>query len=622
MKRSFWRNCIALLGVSLLALAGGSAPVGAVDVDAALAGWAAQPFGKFVEGTYTILMQRDPDSLWDATGALAASYGVERFAETTDISLDALAETRRIETEILRLLRSVDRASLSIGEQVTYDAYESLLVERIDVGTYPLGDVCIGPAAYGVHNRQLELLNVLPIRDADDARDYVARLRSVATWMQQLLDVLHARASAGIVPTLDVLQRAVQDLTVGILQGDVREPDPLLTDAYIAFDERLRAIPGLGADQRLGLLDEAASAIRDSVLPAYRALRNALVQLHATATSDVGVGRFPDGDAYYKTLLLHYAGTGDSPAHLHALGLALIAQIEGELRAFAASRFGWPVDLPMAQLSARIDAAKASRPEGGMLQAEYEKLLASAEEALPTFFGRLPTSDLEWRVDPLGPPAWYESPPLDRSEPGTFVVSLENPTLGTMYDEAVLVHHETFPGHHLQFGVAADLVAPSFQRLPAVPVCGRHPFFQAFTEGWALYAQDLAEEMGLYDDNPVGNLWRLRLALTQVVRMVADTGMNALGWTWADAATYLEGILGVRQGPSVLLRYEAAPGQACGYAAGYAMILELRARAEERLGAAFDLRAFHDALLGNGALPLPVLEHAIDDWIERQLAGG
>lgn len=620
---SVWRSCVALcLGVSLLVSAGGSAAAGTSGVDAALAGWAARPFGEFVEGTYTILMQRDPDSLWDATGTLAAVYGVARYAEMTDISLEALAETRRIETEILRLLRGVDRSSLSIDEQVTYDAYEKLLADRIDFGAYPLGDICVGPAAYGVHNRQLELLNVLPIHDADDARDYVARLLSTATWVQQLLAVLHERATAGIIPALDVLQRAEQDLTLGILQGDVREPDPLLVDAYVTLDERLREVAEIGADQRAELLGEAASAIRDSVLPAYRSLRDALVRLQAAAPAGVGVASLPGGDDYYENLLRHFVGTGDSPAELHALGLELVAQIEAELRAFASSHFGWPHDLPMAQLSARIDAAKVTRPEGDALRAEYEKLLASAELALPTFFGRLPSLELGWRVDPLGPPAWYESPPLDCSAPGFLVVSLANPTLGTMYDEATLMHHEAFPGHHLQFGVAADLAVPTFQQLPSIPVCGRHPFFQAFTEGWALYAQDLAEEMGLYKDNPVGNLWRLRLALTQVVRVVADTGMNALGWTWNDAAAYLEGVLGVRQGPSVLLRYETSPGQACGYTAGYAMILKLRARAEERLGAAFDLRAFHDALLGSGALPLPVLERAIDDWIERQLAGG
>jgi uncharacterized protein (DUF885 family) len=127
--------------------------------------------------------------------------------------------------------------------------------------------------------------------------------------------------------------------------------------------------------------------------------------------------------------------------------------------------------------------------------------------------------------------------------------------------------------------------------------------------------------MGLYDDDPVGNLWRLRLALTQSVRIVADTGVNALGWTWADAASYLEGVLGVRQGQNVLLRYESAPGQACGYSVGYFTILELRAQAEERLGDAFDLRAFHDAVLSHGALPLPILEQVIADWIDQRMAG-
>lgn len=618
--RIVWRDCVALcLGVSLLASAGDSLPAGSSDVDAALAGWAARPFGEFVEGTYAMLMRRDPDSLWDSTGALATAYGVTSYAEMTDISPAALKETQRIETEVLRLLRTFVREALPDEEAISYDAYEWLLEDRIAAGAYPLWHVCVGPSTYGVQNMQLQLLNVLPIRDERDARDYVARLSATEIWMEQLLDGLRAREAAGVVPSRPMLELAAQDLTLGILQEDVQEPDPRRAEAYTTFDERLLAIPGLDATVHAALLDEAASAIRDAVLPAYRALRDYLVQLESGATSDIRVTRWPGGDAYYEQLLHHYVGTGDDSAALHARGLGYVARIEAQLRDDAHLRLGWPRDLPMAQLSARIDAAKVTRLEGEALRAEYERLVAETQTALPTFFGRLPTVEMGWLIDPLGPPAYYQAPSVDRSVPGAFVVSLANPTFGTMYDEAVLVHHETFPGHHLQFGVAAELDIPTIQRLPVVPVCGRHPYFQAFTEGWALYAQNLAAEMGLYDDDPVGNLWRLRLALTQVVRVVADTGMHALGWTWSEAAAYLEGVLGVRQGQSALLRYESAPGQACSYAAGYFLLIELRARAEERLGDRFDIRGFHDCVLGHGAVPLSLLERVVDAWIERQL---
>ncbi len=601
--------CVAVVIAGLL-----GACVAASPASADLATLSTQSLRAFIDDSYGILMRRDPDSLWDSEGKLAATYGVERYAEMTDLSPSGLEETRRVETEILRLLRTFDRAKLSAEEQISYDAYEWLLEDRIAAGAYPLWDVGVGPSTYGIETRQLQLFTVLPVRDADDARDYVTRLQATATWVDQLLAGLRAREAAGVVPTLYVLQQAELDLTLGVLQEDAGDPDPRMAEAYTTFADRLADL-FLEDEEETALLNDAAAAIRDDVFPAYRALRDYLAELQSRATSDVGVSGYPGGATYCAQVLHHYVGTGASAEELHALGLREVARIDAELRAAASAGFGWPSDLPMAELTARIDAAKSTRSEGEELQAEYCRLLAEAQAPLSAYFGLLPSVGLEWRIDPLGPPAYYQAVPLDRSAPAYFVVSLANPALGTMYDEAALVYHETVPGHHLQFGVAVGLDLPAFQRIPAAPLGVQHPDFQAFTEGWALYSEHAAAEMGLYADNPVGNLWRLRLELTQMVRLVADTGMNALGWTWADAAAYLEGALGVKQRQSGLLRYESAHGQSCGYNVGYITLLELRRRAEERLGAAFDVREFHSAVLGHGALPLEILERVVDEWI-------
>lgn len=617
-----YKRGFLVLAVSASLVAVTALPQTASTAVADPAAWADRPFLEFVEGTYSALMRRDPDALWDATGLLAAAYGVDSFAEMTDISPEALDETRRIEEETLRLLRRFDRGSLSLEEAVSYDAYEWLLEDRIAAASYPLWDACVGPSTYGAPMRQILLFDTLPIRDLEDARDYVARLRSTTRWMAGLIGALRTRAAVGAIPTLYVLQQSALELTQGILQEDARDPDPRQTEAYKTFAARLETLSDLRDAERAQLLGEASAAIHDDLIPAFRALRDVLVELQRVASSDAGLGRRAGGSAYYQQLLDHYVGTGAGPEALHARGRAEVARLDTRLRDAAFAAFGWPRDLPMAELSARIDRADSTRLEGEALRAEYEALVIDAELALPTFFGRLPSTDLEWLVDPQGPPAYYQAPPLDSPGPGTFVVSLLSPTLGTAYDEAALVHHETFPGHHLQFALAADLQVPSFQRLPVTPVCVAHPAFQALTEGWALYAEELAAEMGLYAGDPIADLWRLRLQLTQVVRIVADTGMNALGWTWPQAAAYLETTLGARQRQSVQLRYESAPGQACGYAAGYFLLLDLRARAQALLGDRFDVRAFHDEVLAHGALPLPVLELVIDAWIARVLADG
>ncbi len=609
------REAVAVAALaSMSASPSGSGPT----VDAKLAELASQPLAAFIEGSYALLMQRDPDSLWDPTGLAAAEYGVDRYAALSDISPTALQETRRIETEILHLLRTVDRSSLGEADQVSYDAYEWLLEDRIAAGAYPLWDACIGPSTYGVETRQLQLFNVLPVRDAEDAHDYVTRLRRISDWMDQLLAGLAARQAKGVVPTLYVLQAAVQDLTSGVLQDDAVSPDPRLAEAYTTFEQRLRTVAALSSADRGEFLDAAAAAIRDCVFPAYRKLRDALVALQGVATSDVGVARFSDGSDYYAHLLCHYVGSGATAAELHELGLREVARIDAELRDAAATVLGRPRDLPMVELNAEIQSAKTTFPEGAALRREYDGFLAEAQARLRLYFEELPALGLEEIVDPDGPAAYYISPPLDRSGPGLFAMNLLNPAAMTMYDEAVLVYHETVPGHHLEFALALDQRLPTFQSAPITPLVAQHPAFQAFTEGWALYGEHLAAEMGLYDQNPVGNLWRLRLELTRAVRLVADTGMNALGWSWADAATYLEGALGIKQRQSALLRYESAPGQACGYNAGYFLILELRARAQAALGTAFDLREFHDRVLEHGALPLPVLERVISDWIEEK----
>lgn len=606
----------AAIALAIVAGLSGICPASTSSAGAELETLASRSLGAFMEGSYDVLLRRDPDSLWDAEGRTAVAYGVESYATLTDISPDALAETHRIEAEILQLLHGYQTASLTEEDQLSYDAYEWLLEDRLASAPYDYWDYCIGPSTYGVQNRQLELFNILPVRDLEDAHDYVARLRGMGAWMSQLLEGLRLREREGYVPTRTMVQMAEGEITAGILQEDAANPDPEALDAYITFCQRLADLPGITAADRDALQANAAAAIRDVVVPAFRALRAYLVGLEAEARDEVGLTSLPGGADYYTYALHHYVGTSATAEDLHALGLAEVAKLTEELRTLGASAFGWPRDLPMSELNSRIQNAKTEYLEGEELLARYRQLLAQAWDAYDRFFTARPTSDVVFSVDPAAPPAYYQAPPFDLSSPGLCVASLQNAALSTLYDDAVLMHHETVPGHHIQIGLALDGDFPTFRKAPIGTLYTQHPAFQAFTEGWALYGQQLAAEMGLYADDSVGHLWQVRLELTQVVRLVADTGMNALGWTWQEAATYLESALGVKQRQSVALRYESAPGQACGYSIGYITLLSLRQRAEDRLGDAFDIREFHEAVLRHGALPLEILERAVDAWIE------
>jgi uncharacterized protein (DUF885 family) len=198
-------------------------------------------------------------------------------------------------------------------------------------------------------------------------------------------------------------------------------------------------------------------------------------------------------------------------------------------------------------------------------------------------------------------------------------VNLDVSPLYVDYNEHVLVHHETIPGHHTQLALAQELDLPGYQRFYSV-----HPYiqnydFQAYTEGWAMYAEVLGWEMGLYDGEPLANLGRLRLRLLRVVRMVVDTGIHAKGWTLEEAAAYLEEVTGMPQSNARLTRYLVNPGYSCGYNIGGLKILEMRERARERLGDRFDIKEFHNVVLGSGILPIDILENVVNDWIDGKL---
>jgi uncharacterized protein (DUF885 family) len=356
--------------------------------------------------------------------------------------------------------------------------------------------------------------------------------------------------------------------------------------------------------------------IEETFIPSFDNVRKYLIRLDGLTTNEAGVWKFPNGEAYYAYILRHHTTTDLTPEEVHELGLAEVARIQAEMRS-AAAELGHPPDMTMAALDALI-SAEVDLVEGDALLAEYEERIAQADEASAGFFDIYPSAPPVVVFDPNAPIGYYEPPPLDGSGPGRMPTNLQNPARYTLYNVPVLVHHETIPGHHVQMAVAQELGLPNFRRDHIFNVYRQHLPFQAYVEGWALYAEQLAWEMGLYEGDPLGNLGRLRLELHRTARMVVDTGIHAMGWTMGEAADYMETATGVPYALERLYQIVAIPGQACGYSVGRIKILELRQRAMDRLGDQFDIQEFHNVILGNGALPLTVLEHTVMEYIDAK----
>ncbi len=584
------------------------------SVDQVLAGLEGLPVEQFMEESYRQLQLRDPDTL--LMNGLASEYGLEPSCWFTDRSDAAIRETQRLESAVLDLLRSYDRTALTPDQRLSYDVYEWYLDDLVRGHEFMYDSYLVN--SLGNWDMIYWLFSFLvenhPLDDEQDARDYIVRLAQLDTWTDQLLEGLRLREQAGVVPPHKLLERSIQQLeTRLVMRNNLSFYAPGI-ELYTSFRNRLDSVDGLSSDRRQALLDRALTEIEETFVPSFDELRQYLIRLDSLATNEAGVWKFPEGDAYYAYILRHHTSTDLTPQEVHQLGLAEVERIQSEMR-LAAAELGYSPDTSMAELDELI-SMEIDLVEGDALLAEYERRIAQADEAAADFFDLYPSAPPVVEYDADAPIAYYEPPPLDGSGPGRMPSNLQNPAGYTLYNVPVLVHHETIPGHHVQATVAQELGLPNFRRDHIFNVYRQHLPFQAYVEGWALYAEQLAWEMGLYEGDPLGNLGRLRLQLHRTARMVVDTGIHALGWTMGEATDYMETATGVPYASEQLHQIIAVPGQACGYSVGRIKILELRQRALEQLGDQFDIQEFHNVILGNGALPLPILEGLVTEYID------
>lgn len=479
----------------------------------------------------------------------------------------------------------------------------------------------------GMHtNLPQFLINFHRVDDESDMRAYIARIGGAGRVLRQSLERAQLAAGEGV-HAPHFAYEAVITQSRAVITGQPFDPgaDAAPSPLWADIETKLAGLVEAGAigERRADeLRANAAEALRESLAPAYEALISwAESELPKTDAVATGVWKLPDGEAFYEERLAASTTTDMTADEVHALGLAEVARIQDEMREVM-REVGFDGTLEEFFAYVRTDPrffypnTDAGREAYLQLARDY---LDAMEARLPDYFGLLPKAGLEvrrvesFREEPGGAQHYVQATP-DGSRPAVYYAHLIDMTSMPKPDLESVTYHEGLPGHHLQISIA--------QELEGVPTFRTQIGFTAYIEGWALYSESLAREMGFYED-PYSNFYALGAEIWRAIRLVVDTGLHAKGWTQEEAVQYFIDNSPVSEGQirSEIERYIVTPGQATSYKIGMIRIQELRRRAESELGDDFDIRGFHDTVLGGGALPLSILERRVEAWIEDEEAG-
>ncbi len=456
------------------------------------------------------------------------------------------------------------------------------------------------------------LINIHRVDNKSDARAYVSRLYGIGPGMNQAIEQAKARAGQGIMPPKWVYPYVINDAR-NVITGapfDSGPDAPLFAD----FKGKVGKLNISQIEKDL-LIADAAQALNSAVKPAYEALISEMTAQEKVAGTDDGVWRFNDGAGYYAERLANYTTTNMTPEQIHQLGLAQVARIHKEM-GVVQKKMGVKGDLQAFFKYMRTEP-KFYAPETAEGRALYLSETQKAKDAitplLPKWFGTLPQAPLvvkpveAFREKSAGK-AFYQSPAPDGSRPGTYYANLYKMADMPLTEVEALFYHEGVPGHHLQLAIQTELKGvPAFRKFGGVT---------AYSEGWGLYSEKLAKDMGLYTD-PARDFGRLQLELHRAIRLVVDSGLHYKRWSRETAIKYVEDNSADAPGGIVkaIERYIIYPGQATAYMVGRLKISELRDKAQKALGKKFDIRGFHDTVLKSGPVPLDVLEEQVDAWI-------
>jgi uncharacterized protein (DUF885 family) len=538
---------------------------------------------------------------------VATSRGDHRFdADLGDyISPTWMANSLGIEQESLEKLQKIDPAKLKGEDRITYDVFEFGLRSRIERFRYP-DELLPFNQVFSIPTQFVVLgsgQGVHPFRTLQDYDNFLSRMDGLVAWVDQAINNLRSGVAKGVVLPQVVVERTLPQLEAIAVDDPTKSPlwRPLLSlPASLSVADRQR------------LLKAYREKLTTQVFPAYRRLHDYLKNDYLPEARDsVGFSGLPNGASWYAYLVRAYTTTSLTPDEVHELGLKEVARIRTQMQGLAA-QLGHQGELRTLFDLLRVDERfQYSDPDA--LLADYRTLKARVNAALPAQFSRIPRADFEIRpVEAFHarafPAAAYQPASPDGSRPGVFYVNTHDLPSRPKYQMEAVFLHEAVPGHHFQNSFAMELEGlPRLRRFELQP---------AYAEGWALYAESLGGALGVYTD-PYSRFGAASTELWRAARLVVDTGLHAKGWSREKAIEYMRAntASGEQDIVAEVERYIGMPGQALAYKVGEIRIRDLRRRAEQELGAKFDVRAFHEQVLDSGPLPLAVIEAKIDRWI-------
>jgi uncharacterized protein (DUF885 family) len=524
-------------------------------------------------------------------------------------------ERARMETRLAEL-EGFDRAALPKAGQLSLDLYRlslerSLMMDDFRHHSYALHQF------RGAHTSiPSSLINIHRVTSVADAEAYVGRLKNVETYLGEIEEQLNLRAEKGFY-LVDWMYPVILSSANNVISGQPFDDSSAQSPVWSDFQNKVAKLE-LSEDEEARLLNAGNDALVSQFKPAYERFMATVERLAQSATGDDGIWRFPDGEEYYQRLLNWFTTTDLTADQVHQLGLTNVDRIHNEMRSIM-RQVGFSGTLQEFFIFVR-ENQELRYPNTDEGREQYledaRSAIARMEEKLPDYFGVLPKAELiVKRVEPFreqsAGKAFYQSPPPDGSRPGIFYANLFDMSAMPKTDLEALAFHEGLPGHHLQRAITAEL--------EGVPDLQRYLSFTAFSEGWGLYTEQLAHEMGFYED-PYSRFGQLAMELWRAARLVVDTGIHSKRWSREEAIAYL-----VNSTPNAeydcikaIERYIAMPGQATAYMIGKLRIVELREQAREALGDKFDIRLFHDTVLGSGPVPLSKLAENIDAMVRVQ----
>jgi prolyl oligopeptidase len=522
-----------------------------------------------------------------------------------DISVTAYERRNEQQRLFLRRLHQIDASGLSETQQLNYDLFRRDLEDDVDGFRYKDYLMPI------TQRRGVQFLEStaesVRLANVQDFEDWLARMAQVDKVIEQTMELQEEGRKSGYMPPRVLMERIPAQISAQLVE------DPELSPFYIAFTEMPDAI---SANDQARLREAAKEIIDESIVPAYRKFSRYFNDKYLPATRDnIGASELPNGEAFYEYRVRSFTTTRMTPDEVHRLGLNEVKRIRDEMQ-LVIDELEFDGSFSEFLQFLRTDPQfYYETPEE--LYEGYLAVSKRIDPELVKLFGKLPRMPYGLRpipdnIAPDTTTAYYSQPAADGSRPGYYYVNLYRPEVRPKYEMEVLSIHEAVPGHHLQIALQMEL--------EEMPDFRKYSSFTAFTEGWGLYSESLGYEMGFYKD-PYSKFGALTYDMWRAVRLVVDTGMHYKGWTRQQAIDFFKDNAAKTEADIVneIDRYISWPGQALAYKIGQLKMLELRRTAEQALGGDFDVKAFHDALLGGGALPMEVLGTRMNHWLAAEL---